>query len=314
MATKAQKAAQTDLALEQTAAPAETKPKATRAKATTAKATKEVPSEAETKTTTATETKTAVERTKSDLFMQTATEIEGLTKAKALAEAVKLHTAVDSTYFRLGGILAKILENKWFDDHETFGEYVEETFGFKERKARYLIEIYVELVNQRIPHEKVSILGWTKIKMLAKHLDVNNVDEWVERASNLSVRELEAVLKAQEGGEGEEGEDKNTETKNSVKKMTFQCHPDQVDAVNAALAHAKAEKDTEFDNVALEHICNSYLSGTGGQLSEEGLVAMFKGMDAMKLVELVDQAHGHLNFRIDDGAEGDGEGEEDTPL
>ena len=125
--------------------------------------------------------------------MQTATEIEGLTKAKALAEAVKLHTNVDNTYFRLGGILAKILENKWFDDHETFGEYVEETFGFKERKARYLIEIYVELVNQRIPHEKVSILGWTKIKMLAKHLDVNNVDEWVERASSLSVRELEAV-------------------------------------------------------------------------------------------------------------------------
>ncbi|MEG1728729.1 MAG: hypothetical protein RR280_04220 [Bacteroidaceae bacterium] len=267
------------------------------AKKDTTEATASTATETEVKTTAAKTTKTATkqERAKVDLFTDTATAVEGMTKGKALAEAVKCAKESDDSLFKLGGLLAKILENKWFDDHETFGDYVFETFGFQERKARYLIEIYVELVNQRIPYEKVAILGWTKIKMLAKLLDINNVDEWVERAGQLSVRELEAVIKAQKGGE-DEGEEKNTSTENNVKSINFKLHPDQVDSVNSALAKAKAEKDTTFDNVALEHICNTFLGETTNAFD---LVSYLKTLSPEDIVTAVDGAYPDINFQVE---------------
>lgn len=280
---------------------AETTPKAKTPRTAKAKTTAPKDDASAATTTTATETRTTTAAPIADLFNDVAAEIEKLTKGKALQKAVELHKVTDDQNFKLGGILAKILENKWFDDHETFGEYVEETFGFKERKARYLIEIYVELVNQRIPYSKVAVLGWTKIKLLAKVLSVENVDEWVEKASQLSVRELESVLKQDSSGGDEE---KNTATKNNVQSMNFKLHPDQVDAVTTALAKAKADKDTEHDNVALEHICNSFLSGAGGEID---FVALFKTMDPLELVTMVDQAHPEINFSVDLGDDGNEE-------
>lgn len=226
------------------------------------------------KTTAAAETKTATKaktRQDIDFFAENQTKIEGLTKAKALSEAIKCARNIDDNSFVLGGILKRIHENNWYEEYGTFAEYVLENFGFKERKARYLMEIYEELTFNRIPWEKVSVLGWTKIKMLCKILSIDNVDEWVEKASTMSVKELDAVLNAKD----EDAEDKNTSTENSVKNMTFKLHSEQIDSVNAALSKAKADFGTEYDNVALESICNSYL----GDTQAVDIVALLQGMD-----------------------------------
>jgi hypothetical protein len=195
-----------------------------------------------------------------DLIHDTASDIENLTKVKALNEAAKLSENIEQGYFRLGGVLKVIFDNAWFEGYETFGQFVFEKFGFMERKARYLMKIYENLVNKQIPWEKVSSLGWTKLKDLAEILTPENVDEWVEKASKLTVAELQAVLK----GAAASSSKASTTTTDEVSVIKFKLHNDQLDTITSALNKAKGEVGTEHDTVALETICSGYLAGTVG--------------------------------------------------
>jgi hypothetical protein len=192
-----------------------------------------------------------------NLIMDVATEVEALTKIKALNLADKLLEDIDNNSFRLGGVLKKIHENSWFDGSESFDAFVATRYGFQSRKARYLIEIYENLVTKNIPWEKVSHLGWTKLKDLARHLTLENLDEMVKKAENLTTLELQAMLKS--SAPATEGAEKTTSDTQTLK---FKVKNDQLETISSAIAKAKAEAQTEFDNVALEMICTGYLGGS----------------------------------------------------
>lgn len=192
-----------------------------------------------------------------DWILDTALEVEGLTKTKAVNLAEKLAESIESEYFKLGGVLKVIFDNAWFEGYESFDLYVYEKFGFQGRKARYLMEIYTELVTKQIPWEKVQGLGWTKLKDLARHLTLENLDEWIEKASKCTVVELQAMLKAQMSS----GDAETVAVKEDIVKLNFKLHNDQAETVTTALNKAKAECNTEFDNVALEMICAGYVGG-----------------------------------------------------
>jgi hypothetical protein len=201
--------------------------------------------------------KKKVEKT-GNLLLDIAAEVENLSKTKALNEAERLAENIEINYFKLGGVLHKINDNSWFEGFASFDDFVQEKYGFQGRKARYLISIYDNLVTKQIPWEKVSHLGWTKLKDLATILTPENVDEWVAKAEKVTVLELQALLKAGTP----EGTEKTAKTTDDVVKMTFKFKPDQSDIVTQALAKAKGELHTEFDTVAMENICAGYVGGT----------------------------------------------------
>jgi hypothetical protein len=195
-----------------------------------------------------------------NLILDIAHEVESLTKVKALNLAENLAENIEVNYFKLGGVLKLINDNSWFEGNfQGFDEFVYEKYGFQGRKARYLISIYDNLVTKQIPWDKVSHLGWTKLKDLAPVITPENVDEWVAKAEKCTVLELQALLKA---GQPSEGGEKTAKTTDEVVKMTFKLKPDQSDIVNQALAKAKGELHTEYDTVALENICAGYVGGT----------------------------------------------------
>ena len=202
--------------------------------------------------------KKKVEKT-GNLILDIAHEVESLTKTKALNLADNLSKDIDTNEFKLGGVLKLINDNSWFEGFEFFDDFVYEKYGFQGRKARYLINIYDNLVTKMIPWEKVSHLGWTKLKELAPIITPENVDEWVAKAEKLTVVELIAALKAAKPTE--EGE-KTAKTTDEVVKITFKLKPDQAEVVTQALAKAKGELHTEYDTVALENICAGYVGGT----------------------------------------------------
>lgn len=193
-----------------------------------------------------------------NLILDIAAEVESMSKTQALNQAEKLAENVEVSYFKLGGVLARIAENSWFEGFENFDDFVYEKYGFQGRKARYLMSIYTNLVTKQIPWEKVSGLGWTKLKDLAPILTPENVDEWVTKATNCTVIELQAMIKATKPGE--EGE-KTAKTTDEVVNLKFKLKTDQAEVVQQALAKAKGELHTEFDTVALENICAGYVGG-----------------------------------------------------
>lgn len=222
-----------------------------------------------------------------DMFALIAQETENLTKVKALNLADKLAENIEADYFRLGGVLKVIYENTWFEGHESFGAFVSDRFGFAERKAKYLMEIYDHLVTKQIPWEKVAGLGWTKLKDLARFLTPENVDEWVAKATPLTVAELQALLK---GGKTADGKTSD-EVSSDVQTIKFKMKSDQVETVTSALNKAKAEVNTTYDTVALEAICTGYLGGSVSMATTESvdLGALMAQAGPEQVLELFDK-------------------------
>lgn len=213
-----------------------------------------------------------------DLIIATAQEIENLSKEEAYEQIPTLTDSVDFSYFRLGGVLAVIQgkESWWKDDgYETFRAFIEDRFGLHYRKAMYLIGIYGALVESGVEWEKLSGIGWSKVKEIADIITVENVDEWVEKAKSMTVLQLQEAGKAAKTGSLLKSDETPGAT-TGVTTLTFKVHPDQKETITSAVEKAKKEADTEFPGVALEAICLNYLSGAK-VAKPKSLKAIIKG-------------------------------------
>ena len=229
-----------------------------------------------------------------NVITDVATEIENLSKTKALHLADRLVEEIDTESFRLGGVLNLIHTNQWYEGYPTFGAFVNEKYGFQERKARYLIEIYTHLVKKQIPWDTVKDLGWTKLKDLARFLTPENAAEWVEKASKLTVLELQAMLK----GQAAEGE-KTEKATSDVTVLKFKLHKDQLETVQSALSKGKAEFQTEFDSVALENVMAGYLAGTVTATAASPSPEVFKSMGAEAVLAIFEKAFPEINITVE---------------
>jgi hypothetical protein len=196
-----------------------------------------------------------------DVIMEVAHEVENLTQEKAISMVPTLVEDLEFNLFKIGGILSVINAHKWFGEHKNFKELVEKEFNMEYRKAMYLADIYNNLLENEIPWESVKDVGWTKLRVLAKHLTKDNVDYWVAQAKKLTfIQLLEALKQSNKGGEKEVEE--SDPTTSTVTTLTFKLHEDQKEVVKTAIEKAKEEFETDFDNVALERLCTGYLGGT----------------------------------------------------
>jgi hypothetical protein len=232
-----------------------------------------------------------------DLIFDIAHEIESYTKTKALNAAEKLAEDIEANYFKLGGVLKVILQQQWYEGYPTFEVFVREKFGFKDRKANYLMLIYTSLVDNQIPWEKVSHLGWTKLKDLAPILTKENVDEWVAKADSLTVLELQALLKASKEGEDVDGE-KTAKTSTDMVKIAFKLHADQAELVQSALAKAKGELGSDHDNVALAGICSGYLANASGVQIAGSLQDQFKALGLEAVLSAFEQVFPNVDLEV----------------
>lgn len=224
-----------------------------------------------------------------DFIIDTASRVAAMGKVKALNRIEALLDTDGESNFELGGCLLQVKTNNWYEGHTDFNDFCEKRFGLQPRKARYLITIYECLVNNSIPWAKVKDLGWTKLREMTRVLKADNVDEWAEKARAMTVEELKAAIKIAEGKGDKDGEGtESTSTTSNISTLRFKLINDQLETVNQALAKAKAEGNTEHDNVALELICQAYLSGGTGP----GLSDLMKSSGPEKSLETFDAIYG----------------------
>ncbi len=201
-------------------------------------------------------------------------------------------------YFKLGGVLTRIEENDWKGNHETFRDYVESAIGVGYHKARRLIAIYTGLLEMGVPWEKLAPIGWSKTILLLDVMDAKNADGWIAKAISMTYLQLgediKAYKKSQESGQ--------PETPTTVSTKTFKLHADQKASVEAALDKAKQEAPTEYDSVALEHLCQTYLSPGASKPKEPkgvALQALEPGAPGYKW-PTVSQVFGQVNEQSED--------------
>lgn len=236
-----------------------------------------------------------------NLIFDIATEVEGLTKTKALNMADRLAEDIETNYFKLGGVLKVIRTQQWFEGYPTFDAFVLERFGFRGRKSYYLMDIYTHLVDKQVPWEKVAHVGWTKLKDIAEYLTPENVDEWAAKAASMTVSQLDAHLKALKGSEGSGATPGTAKTTSNTVKQAFTLHQDQYEVVQSALAKAKGELQTEHDNVALAAICSGYLANASG-IAQPGapvdLAAEFGKVGFENVLAVFEQCFPHIDLDV----------------
>jgi hypothetical protein len=208
-----------------------------------------------------------------DALARTAREIEGLTAERAHALVGELADASDFNAFRLGGVLAKILAEKWYvaEGDADFATYVEKRHGVKRRKAYYLVQIYDSVSGLGLGWDEVKAIGWTKLKELAPVLDAGNAAEWLARAAapGMTVAKLHELVQACR----EDLSPDRAAIADPTTTCTFTFDSGQMQAMTAALATARAEAGTDLDSVALVHMARDYL-GPSSSLVERQLAAI----------------------------------------
>lgn len=212
------------------------------------------------------EKKPLVVAAEDDPLAKVAQEIEGLTDQLAIeGEITTLLTSEGMNDFRLGGLMLKLLEVGTFPDNSTFKAYIEQRWGIKYRKARYLIELYNGLLKSGVPWETVAGIGWSKVITLLPVLTPDNAEEWVAKAKQYNNDTLQATVKAalaSDGGGANPNDEKLEQSK--LKTLTFGVGPDQEELIKEAVEHAMKVGQTEHKGVALELICTEYLGNTSG--------------------------------------------------
>jgi hypothetical protein len=246
---------------------------------------------------------TAVGKTKAksaktgNLILDIAAEVETLSKTQALNRADKLAEDIETNYFTLGGVLKLIADNSWFDGFESFGLFVYQNYGFQERKARYLMQIYTDLVTKQIPWEKVANLGWTKLKDLAGVLTLENVDDWVAKAEKMTVLELQGALKATQVPT-----DGTAKATDEFSKISIKLKPDQMALYTAAINKGKAELGTDFDSVVLENICAGYVGGTVAVAPSADIKTMMKALGWQAALEQFVEVYPEIDLTVKEPA------------
>jgi hypothetical protein len=109
--------------------------------------------------------------------------------------------------------------------------------------------------------------------------------------------ELLALIKAHQGGEA--GEASSAKTTTNQVTLKFKVHQDQADAVQSALAKAKGELQTEFDNVAIAAICTGYLANASGVVSgPTDLKAEFQKMGFEGVLQVFEQCFPNVDLEV----------------
>jgi len=226
--------------------------------------------------------------------------VENLDEDSAKAKATELANHVDETYFVLGGVLDVIYNNAWHTGYDTFKDYVEDVHGMKLRKALYLIQIYTDMVESGVAWEKVKSLGWSKLKVISGVITPDTVDDWVEHANNMSVRQLIEYVRGikakdneSEGEEALEEEDTSALTVFSVK-----LHEDQKETVLDAIGAAKEVAGTDYDAVALEYVCMDYLGGNGG--AKVSLVQLMQNHSSAEVLDAFEKVYPEVRIVVKD--------------
>ena len=167
----------------------------------------------------------------------------------------------DFNFFQMGGALAEMLTHGWMGEYDDFGSMVEGEFGFKNRKALYLISIYHAIVSCGASWEEVKKIGWSKLGILATSLTPDNYKEWFAKVVDVNFATTRELVKQKDVETlGPPGADATAESTPKT-KMTFVLHEDQIENIKSALAKAKQIGNTEFDGPALDWICLDYLAG-----------------------------------------------------
>ena len=107
-------------------------------------------------------------------------------------KALSLTSNVDDNFLELARSLRQLLDR----DHDLFRNVISKT-GLGSRKAYYLVAISRAFDPLPLTKARLRKAGWTKLYILAPHVDEANVEALIELAETNSTAQLRALMKGE---------------------------------------------------------------------------------------------------------------------
>lgn len=135
-----------------------------------------------------------------------------------------------------------------------FADYAHTELEVKYRKAMYFVEIGQKVEDFNLNKERLEQLGWTRVKELVRVITADNLEDWIDKASNMTTRELVDAVRMELG--------LNIEKEKKV-RVEFILNEDTASIIFDALSEAKKITENENPTLALELICQDWMELKG---------------------------------------------------
>jgi hypothetical protein len=212
---------------------------------------------------------------------------------KVRRRARQLVKTLDTGYMELAEILYTVWDTPINGDpknagifhawgYKSFSDYAEGELGLHRRKAERLRRIWFDLHVRLADMDKklrrrIIEMGWSKSREIIRVLSIENAEQWVEMAENLSYPELMAAIQKAVEEQEKAGED-DTKAPDPVgkpddykdmKPKRFRLFPGQYDTVDSALERASQLSKSDKDSHNLEMICTDFLATNDFRLADD---------------------------------------------
>lgn len=179
-------------------------------------------------------------------------------------EALKARDMVDQGYMLLAKCLYDIYHQDVFNTHwnyTSFEDYIDNEIQIAYRKAMYLVEIYGKAKLLNMDMARLERMGWSKARELIRVVDESNVDEWMSKAENCTVKELNIQVKQ----ERDKSSDKSSIVEEApiITTITFKLGMAEHAIIDDALNESKSLINTSDLALALANICQEWMEAKG---------------------------------------------------
>lgn len=178
-------------------------------------------------------------------------------------ELLEVSKDIESGYVKMSELLSEAYHR---DYHTTWGfdsfeDYADKELDVDYRKARYLIDIWDKIKDLALPKARIAKLGWTKMKEIAAVITKKNAMKLLDQAEKMTSRELVESVKIMKKTGGRE----SIPQAPSVLKLTITMGESEHQIVMEALDAAKKLCNSDNQALALEMICQDWLSEKGAK-------------------------------------------------
>lgn len=201
---------------------------------------------------------------------------------EARKRAMDLRDKMKEEYVEMCRLLFHIQRKQMYSSwgYGTFDEYVAKELEFEKSKARHLIQIWeclYERQGDKTVFDKVINLGWTKASKLIHVVNAENVDNWVEKGTHMSVEGLVKEVKTWKDKKISDDPKEALETASEVegtpmelamKSMNLQLHHDDYLAVCQAVEMMQSIQPGVSVSQAIALIARDFMSSNPHNLND----------------------------------------------
>ena len=216
-----------------------------------------------------------------ELGLSDASELE-----KALADSRR---AMYDGYLRHSELLYHIRTGGLYRDlgYETWDRFCEQHEQMSKRNANYMVETWDGLKDLPAADlKRISEVGLSKARLLAKVVDKENVDEWIEKANNYSCDRLYNIVRQEnlnrQANEIAVNRALKTEDTRDVSReekrrpLRFLLTDDQFELVVKSLASASKVTRSDSQSYNLTVIAGEFVATNGDRATLEQLMSQLE--------------------------------------